>query len=73
MTIAEHGFLTDSSVGVWLRGVEIDRVPRFENVVFRSDVELKLPAKDRYELGSGMVMLASLSRLQRMEFSVIGV
>lgn len=31
-------FLTDSSVGMRQRGIEIDRVSRFENVLFRSDV-----------------------------------
>src|SRR5579864_51508 len=66
-------FLTDSSIGVWQRGIEIDRVSRFENVLFRSDMQFQLAAEDRQELHPGVMVQASLSRLERLELSEVGV
>ena len=58
---------------MWERGIEIDRISRFKDVILHTDVQLQLPAQNRKEFHAGVVMRAGLSWLQRLELGMVSV
>ena len=67
------GCLADSSIGVWHRRIEIDRVSRIQLFLFCSNAHFEFAAQYGQELDAGMMMWTGLSGRQRLKFGLVGV